>query len=108
MAKLDSFTSIEFESFIFSSFFKPSSTTKTLVLAGAGARRVEVQENIMQVDVSSVYLEEKAIELLIVKWKGKTDVELLDSHEFFDEIYNGKSSLILELSSIVNEFAYSV
>nr|GFB26893.1 chalcone--flavonone isomerase [Tanacetum cinerariifolium] len=83
-----SFTSMEFESVVFPSSFKPPSATKTLILTGAGVRRVEVQGNIMQVAVSSVYLEEKAIESLIVNWTGKTDVELLDSLDFFNEIYN--------------------
>nr|GEY98196.1 hypothetical protein [Tanacetum cinerariifolium] len=92
MAKLDSFTSMEFESFIFLSFFKPHGATKTLVLAGAGISTFTCETckstRKYHAAVSFVYLEEKDIESLIMKWKGKTDVELLDSHEFFNEIYN--------------------
>nr|GEY77084.1 chalcone isomerase [Tanacetum cinerariifolium] len=96
-----SFTSMEFESVVFPSSFKPPSATKTLILTGAGVRRVEVQGNIMQVAVSSVYLEEKAIESLIVNWTGKTDVELLDSLDFFNEIYNGSFEKLIHVTLLV-------
>nr|QDC27809.1 chalcone isomerase [Chrysanthemum x morifolium] len=101
MAKLHSFTSIELESFVFPSSIKPPSATKTLVLAGAGVRRLEIQGNIMKAAVAALYLEEKAIESLIVNWNGKTDVELLDSHEFFNEIYNGPFEKLIHVSLLV-------
>nr|GEV97611.1 chalcone isomerase [Tanacetum cinerariifolium] len=83
MAKLHSSTGIELESVFVPPSFKPPSATKTLFLIGAGT--------IQKVAVSGLYLEEKAIESLAMKWKGKTNVELMDSEEFYNEIYNGSS-----------------
>nr|GEX65794.1 chalcone--flavonone isomerase [Tanacetum cinerariifolium] len=77
MAKLHSSIGIELESIFVPPYFKPPSATKTLFLIGA---------------------EEKAIESLARKWKGKTNVELMDSEEFYNEIYNGNPSLSLCLS----------
>lgn len=38
----------------------------------------------------SVYLEESAISSLALKWKGKTEAELLESLDFYRDIIKGK------------------
>nr|GEU92416.1 chalcone isomerase [Tanacetum cinerariifolium] len=47
------------------------------------------------------YLEEKAIESFAIKWKGKTDVELMDSDEFYNDIYNGPFEKLIHVNLLV-------
>nr|GEW83760.1 chalcone--flavonone isomerase [Tanacetum cinerariifolium] len=99
MEKLYSSTGIQFESVFIPPSIKPPSATKTLFLIGAGERHLEIHGNIVKITATGVYLEEKAIESLGIKWKGKTDVELMDSDEFYNDIYN-VSLLKEELSHV--------
>nr|GEY83798.1 chalcone--flavonone isomerase [Tanacetum cinerariifolium] len=91
MEKLYSSTGIQFESVFIPPSIRPPSATKTLFLIGAGERHLEIHGNMVKITATGVYLEEKAIETLAIKWKGKTDVELMDSDEFYNDIYNGKA-----------------
>lgn len=43
----------------------------------------------MKVTAAGVYLEDKAIQSVGVKWKGKTAKELMDSDEFFTDVVTG-------------------
>ncbi|GJV05493.1 chalcone isomerase [Tanacetum coccineum] len=88
MAKLHSSAGIQLESVFMPSSIKPPSATKTLFLIGAGVRHMEMEGNIVKVTATGLYLEEKAIESLAIKWKCKTDVELMDSDEFYNDITN--------------------
>lgn len=59
----------------------------------AGVRGLEIQGNFVKFTAIGVYLEEKAVPLLAVKWKGKTAQELTESVEFFREIVTGNGLL---------------
>lgn len=47
----------------------------------------------MKFTAIGVYLEDKAVPLLAVKWKGKTAQELTESVEFLREIVTGNGLL---------------
>lgn len=49
----------------------------------------------MKFTAIGVYLEDEAVPLLAVKWKGKSALELTDSVEFFRDIVTGKTDLVL-------------
>lgn len=55
-----------------------------------GARYIEKEGKAFKVTAVSVYLEDKGIQSLAVKWKGKTPAELMDSDEFYNDIVTGK------------------
>ncbi|KAJ0650760.1 putative chalcone isomerase [Helianthus annuus] len=56
-----------------------------------GVRGLEIQGNFVKFTGIGVYLEDKAISSLAVKWKGKTAQELTDSVEFYRDIVTGKA-----------------
>lgn len=56
----------------------------------AGVRGLEIQGNFVKFTAIGVYLEDKAVPELAVKWKGKTAEELTESVQFFREIVTGK------------------
>ena len=58
-------------------------------------RSVEKQGIMVKVTAVGLYVEERAIQSLATKWKGKTAEELLDSDEFYSDIASGKPSPIL-------------
>ncbi|GJS69440.1 zf-CCHC domain-containing protein [Tanacetum coccineum] len=66
-----------------------ASLTVLAIAINHGVRNLEIHGNIIKVTASGLYLEEKAIESLAIKWKGKTDVELMDSDEFYNDTCNG-------------------
>ncbi|XP_058109879.1 chalcone--flavanone isomerase-like [Magnolia sinica] len=80
---------VQIESVVFPPTVKPPGSSKTLFLGGAGCRGVEIQGKFIKVTAIGVYLEDDAVPLLAVKWKGKTAQELTDSLEFFRDIVTG-------------------
>lgn len=60
------------------------------MLTCAGVRGLEIQGNFVKFTAIGVYLEDKAVPKLAVKWKGKTAEELTESVQFFREIVTGK------------------
>ncbi|GKB17327.1 chalcone isomerase [Tanacetum coccineum] len=66
-----------------------------------GVRHMEMQGTIQKVVVARLYLEEKAIESLGMKWKGKTNVELIDSDEFYNEIFNGPFEKLIHVTLLI-------
>ncbi|GJX10648.1 chalcone isomerase [Tanacetum coccineum] len=66
-----------------------------------GVRHMEMQGTIQKVAVAGLYLEEKAIESLGMKWKGKTNVELIDSDEFYNEIFNGPFEKLIHVTLLI-------
>ncbi|GFZ14849.1 chalcone-flavanone isomerase family protein [Actinidia rufa] len=80
-------TEVQVENYVFPPTVKPPGTTKTLFLGGAEVwiRRA----SFVKYTAIGVYLEDKAIESLAVKWKGKTEEELMDSIDFFSDIVTG-------------------
>ncbi|GJT65260.1 chalcone isomerase [Tanacetum coccineum] len=101
MEKLHSSAGIQLESVFMPSSIKPPSATKTLFLIGAGVRHLEMEGNIVKVTAIGLYLEEKAVESLAIKWKCKTDVELMDSDEFYNDITNGCFEKLVQVSMLV-------
>ncbi|CAI9264998.1 unnamed protein product [Lactuca saligna] len=94
MAPPSSPTSLHIKYVVFPPSGKPPSATTTLFLVLVGGRGMEIEGNFMKFTGIGVYLEDKAILSLAVKWKGKTTVELTDSIVFFRDIitvkYHGK------------------
>ncbi|GKB25545.1 chalcone isomerase [Tanacetum coccineum] len=60
-----------------------------------------MEGNNVKVTATGLYLEEKAIESLAIKWKCKTDVELMDSDEFYNGITNGCFEKLVRVSMLV-------
>ena len=54
-----------------------------------GVRGLDTEGEFVKYTAIGVYLEDKAIESLAVKWKGKTEEELMDSIDFFSDIVTG-------------------
>lgn len=55
-----------------------------------GVRGVFIDGGFLKATGISVYLEESAISSLALKWKGKTEAELLESLDFYRDIIKGK------------------
>ncbi|KAI3757966.1 hypothetical protein L6452_05512 [Arctium lappa] len=94
-------SSIQVESIVFPPSVKAPGTTTTLFLAGAGVRGVEIQGKFVKVTGIGMYLEDKAIPSLAVKWKGKTATELMDSVQFYRDIINGPFEKFAEIAMII-------
>ncbi|CAH1445254.1 unnamed protein product [Lactuca virosa] len=101
MAPPPSPTSLQIESVVFPPSVKPPGATNTLFLAGAGVRGMEIDGNFVKFTGIGVYLEDKAIPSLAVKWKGKTAAELTDSVEFFRDIVTGPFEKLTQVTMIL-------
>ncbi|KAM1019898.1 hypothetical protein ACFX13_041958 [Malus domestica] len=80
---------------------KPPGSSNTLFLGGAGMRGLEIQGNFVKVTAIGVYLEDNAVPLLAVKWKGKTAEELSESVEFFRDIVTGPFEKFIQVTMIL-------
>lgn len=60
------------------------------VLTCAGVKGLPIEGKLVKFTVIGVYLEDKAVPILAVKWKGKTAQELANSVEFFKDVVTGK------------------
>ncbi|KAJ4824612.1 hypothetical protein Tsubulata_010929 [Turnera subulata] len=89
MATLSAVTGVEVESITFPPTVKPPASKNTLFLGGAGVRGIQKEDHFVKVTAIGVYLEESAVPLLGVKWKGKTAPELTESDEFYRDIVTG-------------------
>ncbi|CAL2242634.1 unnamed protein product [Prunus armeniaca] len=67
----------------------------------AGVRGLEIQGKVIKFTAIGVYLEDKAVPLLAVKWKGKTAQELTESVEFFREIVTGPFEKFTQVTTIL-------
>ncbi|XP_065872274.1 chalcone--flavanone isomerase-like [Euphorbia lathyris] len=94
-------TPIVVETISFSPAVKPPASTKSLFLAGAGVRGMEIDGKFVKFTAIGVYLEEEAVPLLAVKWKGKNAQELNDSVEFFTEIVTGPFEKFVRVTMIL-------
>ncbi|KAJ9545663.1 hypothetical protein OSB04_025370 [Centaurea solstitialis] len=101
MASPPSTTSLQVESIVFPPSVKAPGTATTLFLAGAGVRGMEIQGKFVKLTGIGLYLEDKAIPSLAVKWKGKTAAELTDSVHFYSDIINGPFEKLAEVAMIV-------
>ncbi|KAL6128311.1 hypothetical protein ACLB2K_071666 [Fragaria x ananassa] len=80
---------------------KPPGSGNTLFLGGSGVRGMEIQGNFVKFTAIGVYLEDKAVPALSVKWKGKTAEELTESVEFFREIVTGPFEKFTQVTMIL-------
>nr|BAJ17665.1 chalcone isomerase [Gynura bicolor] len=94
-------TSLNVESILFPASVKPPGTSNILFLAGAGVRGLEINGNFVKFTGIGIYLEDKAIPSLSVKWKGKTAEELIDSVEFFRDIVTGPFEKFTQVTMIL-------
>nr|ALG75881.1 chalcone isomerase [Carthamus tinctorius]AWD93840.1 Chalcone-flavanone isomerase [Carthamus tinctorius] len=94
-------TSLQVESVVFPPSVKAPGTATTLFLAGAGVRGMEIEGKFVKLTGIGLYLEDKAIPSLAVKWKGKTAAELMDSVHFYSDIINGPFEKLAEVAMIV-------
>ncbi|XP_076919658.1 chalcone--flavanone isomerase-like [Bidens hawaiensis] len=101
MANLPSVTDIQVESIVFSPSIKPPGATNTLFLGGAGVRCLEIEGKIVKVSTTGVYLEDKAVQSLAFKWKGKSAEELNDSDEFYKDIITGSFEKCIRVTPIL-------
>ncbi|XP_076900566.1 chalcone--flavanone isomerase 1-like [Bidens hawaiensis] len=89
MAILQSSAGVQVESIVFPPSVKPLGATNTFFLGGAGVRGIDIEGTFVKFTGHGVYLEDKAISSLAIKWKGKSVEELMDSDEFYRDIVIG-------------------
>ncbi|XP_050120609.1 uncharacterized protein LOC126597754 isoform X7 [Malus sylvestris] len=101
MAPTPSLAGLQVETTAFPPSAKPPGSSNTLFLGGAGVRGLEIQGNFVKFTAIGVYLEENAVPLLAVKWKGKTAEELTGSVEFFRDIVTGPFEKFIQVTTIL-------
>ncbi|GAB2222768.1 hypothetical protein Droror1_Dr00016894 [Drosera rotundifolia] len=83
-------TAVKVEDFEFPATVKAPGSDNTFILAGAGARGLEIQGKFIKFTTIGVYVEEgAAVSALGEKWKGKSAAELAESVEFFRDVVTG-------------------
>nr|QOU08775.1 CHI [Triadica sebifera] len=100
-ATAPSVTPIEVDTVSFSPAVKPPASNKTLFLAGAGVRGLEIEGKFVKFTAIGVYMEEEAVPLLAGKWKGNNAKELTDSVEFFRDIVTGPFEKFIRVTMIL-------
>ncbi|KAL9259377.1 Chalcone--flavanone isomerase-like protein [Drosera capensis] len=81
---------VKVEDFEFPATVKAPGSDNTFILAGAGARGLEIQGKFIKFTAIGVYVEEgAAVSALGEKWKGKSAAELAESFEFFRDVVTG-------------------
>eukprot|EP01018_Ginkgo_biloba_P012299 Gb_07234 [translate_table: standard] len=74
---------IEVEGVTFTPTIRPPTSTKELILGGAGYRGLEIRGKFIKFTTIGIYIEEAVIPHLALKWKGKSAMELNNTLEFF-------------------------
>ncbi|KAM7270507.1 hypothetical protein ACFE04_029721 [Oxalis oulophora] len=101
MAPQDIITPITIETVKFPSHVKPPGSTNTHFLAGAGVRGMEINGTFVKFTAIGVYMEDKAVKSLSVKWKGKSAREMNESVEFSRDIVNGPFEKFTQVTMIL-------
>ncbi|CAJ2631081.1 unnamed protein product [Trifolium pratense] len=89
MTTAASITGVKVEYLEFPAVVTPPSSTKSYFLGGAGVRGLDIDGEFVKFTGLGVYLEEKAVESLTLKWKDKTSAELFESLDFYRDIIKG-------------------
>ncbi|XP_061975835.1 chalcone--flavanone isomerase-like [Populus nigra] len=92
---------IQIENVTFPPAVKPPASNNTLFLGGAGVRGLEIEGKFIKFTAIGVYLEDKSLESLAAKWKGKIAKELADSVEFFRDIVRGPFEKFMRVTMIL-------
>ncbi|XXG54903.1 hypothetical protein AAC387_Pa03g2671 [Persea americana] len=101
MGPLQCVTPVQVESLVFPPAVKPLGSSKTFFLGGAGARGLEIQGKFVKFTAIGVYLEEQAVPVLSLKWKGKTGQELTDAVDFFRDVVTGPFEKFMQVTMIL-------
>nr|UVH27312.1 chalcone isomerase [Paris polyphylla var. yunnanensis] len=80
---------MEVEGIVFLPSVTPPGSAKSLILAGAGERGLEIEGKFIAFTAIGVYFEEEAIRSLSHKWKGMSADELTGSLEFYRDVVTG-------------------
>ncbi|KAF3776352.1 Chalcone--flavonone isomerase 2 [Nymphaea thermarum] len=89
MAPLPSVSDLTVEEYVFPATVTPPESEKTLFLAGAGVRGLNIQGTFVKFTAIGVYVEAAAVDALRPKWASKSADDLETSEEFFKDIING-------------------
>lgn len=84
-------TGVKVEFIEFPAVVTPPSSTKSYFLGGAGVRGLDIDGEFVKFTGLGVYLEEKAVASLTLKWKGKTPSQLFESLDFYRDIIKGSN-----------------
>ncbi|KAL2535322.1 Chalcone--flavonone isomerase 1 [Forsythia ovata] len=101
MSSSPNVTQLEVHSYDFPAEVKPPGSDKSLFLGGAGARGLEIEGKFIKFTAIGVYLEDKAVSSLAIKWKGKSAEELVDSVEFFNDVVTGPFEKFIQVTTIL-------
>lgn len=109
MSAASSITAIHVENIEFPAVVTSPVTGKSYFLGGAGERGLTINGTFIKFTCIGVYLEDKAVESLATKWKGKTSEELLETLDFYRDIISGMYSIVSSLTQTSpNKDGYSV
>ncbi|KAL4339424.1 hypothetical protein GQ457_08G011030 [Hibiscus cannabinus] len=101
MSTSPSITDLQVENVAFPPSVKPPGSTNTLFLGGAGVRGLDIGGKFIKFTAIGVYLEDKAVNCLAAKWKGKKAEELAESVEFFRDIVTGDFEKFVRVTMIL-------
>ncbi|KAK9154206.1 hypothetical protein Sjap_001686 [Stephania japonica] len=97
-------TALDVDNVVFGPTVKPPGSTNTLFLGGAGGagvRGLRIQDKYIKFTAIGVYLEERAVKSLAVKYNGMTAEELTDSGKFFVDIVIGEFEKFTRITMIL-------
>ncbi|KAG6435163.1 hypothetical protein SASPL_100032 [Salvia splendens] len=92
---------LQVESVVFPPTVNPPCSNKTLFLAGAGVRGIEIQGNFVKFTAIAVYVDPTAIPALAANWTAKTPAELTESDDFIREIVAGPFEKMTQVTMIL-------
>ncbi|KAK2979303.1 hypothetical protein RJ640_013267 [Escallonia rubra] len=101
MSQSESVTGVQVESYLFPPTVKSPGSANTFFLGGAGERCRDVGGKRLKGSAIGLYMEESAIPSLAVKWKGKRAEELMDSAEFFRDVFAGPFEKFVHVTLIL-------
>ncbi|RDY14729.1 Chalcone--flavonone isomerase 1B-1 [Mucuna pruriens] len=101
MAAAATISGVQVEFLEFPALVTSSASGKTYFLGGAGERGLMIEERFIKFTGIGVYLEDKAVESLAAKWKGKAEHYLLDTLDFYRDIISGPFEKLIRGSKIL-------
>ncbi|KAJ1400214.1 Chalcone isomerase [Sesbania bispinosa] len=93
-------SAIQVENLEFPAVVTSPATAKAYFLGGAGERGLMIEGKFIKFTGIGVYLEDKALESLADKWKGKDSQELQDTLDFYRDIISGPFEKLIRGSKI--------
>ncbi|XP_057422895.1 chalcone--flavanone isomerase 3 [Lotus japonicus] len=93
-------TPIQVENLQFPASITSPATAKSYFLGGAGERGLTIEGKFIKFTGLGVYLEDKTVDSLATKWKGKSSQELLDSLDFYRDIISSPSEKLIRGSKL--------